>query len=139
MGRASRNEEGEKNADLYGPFWLCTTLWITIGVVGNFVSKLHHIRSASKESWQYDFKEASIACIVVYSYVALMSLVIWAMMKWKAVPAAFQDVLCVYGYSMFVPFLGAILCGVPNAMFQWAVCLLCGFWSCFYLLANFWR
>eukprot|EP00672_Neobodo_designis_P015887 CAMPEP_0174835324 /NCGR_PEP_ID=MMETSP1114-20130205/5350_1 /TAXON_ID=312471 /ORGANISM="Neobodo designis, Strain CCAP 1951/1" /LENGTH=362 /DNA_ID=CAMNT_0016069271 /DNA_START=44 /DNA_END=1132 /DNA_ORIENTATION=+ len=137
--RVSHNEAGEKNADLYGPFWLCTTLWITIGIVGNFVSKMAHTRSGSKDDWHYDFKEATVACVTIYAYTVLVSALVWGLMKWKAVPAAFQDVLCVYGYSMFLPFIAAILCGVPNTMFQLAVCLVCGVWSTFYLLANFWR
>jgi hypothetical protein len=135
----AHNAEGEKNADLYGPFWVTTTFWILVGIMGNMYSKIMHLRHKKEGEWSYDFKEATVACAVVYAYVGLMSLMIWGMMKWKAVPAAFPDVLCVYGYSIFVPLLAAILCGVPNTGWQWFVVVLCGFWSSMYLLMNFWR
>ena len=137
--RVSHSDAGEKTADIYGPFWICTTLWITIGIVGNFVSKMEHTKSGTETDWHYDFKEASVACITVYTFTTLVSALVWGIMKWKAVPAAFQDVLCLYGYSMFTPFIAAILCGVPNAYFQLGVCAVAGLWSTFYLLANFWR
>lgn len=129
----------ERMPDLYGPIWLSTTLWILIGIIGNAMSKLAHTKSKSTDSWSYDFTVATVAAGTVYAYVGLMSLMIWGIMKWKAVPASLPDVLCLYGYSMFIIILAAILCSFPNTGVQWFVCIAAGLWSGTYLLANFWQ
>ena len=140
----------DKSPDLYGPFWICTTLWMALAVVGNMMSKISHSHAmanrtpsggtlAPETTWSYDFTTASVACVTIYCYCGGMSLLLWGLMKWKCVPASLIDTLCIYGYSMFIFFLAAILCVVPVPFTQWVVCVLCGLWSSAYLLLNFWQ
>ena len=155
---AQTTSDKERFPDLYGPFWLTTTLWVTIGVVGNALSAIAHRKRLSAvtpapplvgnataapasiiDGWNYDFTEASIAAITFYAYTALMSLCIWGLMKWKAVPCAFLDIICLWGYSMFTFLVCAILCAVPSQLFQWVICFVCCVWSIAYLLVNFWQ
>jgi hypothetical protein len=146
----------ERRADLYGPFWLCTTLWIVLAVVSNMMSKLAYNKQVDARNqliaqlpsgvtleplsaWKYDFTNASVGALVIYLFVLLLSLLIWGLMKWKSVPVGLTDTLCLYGYSMFVYILCAILCSVPIKSFQWTVCILAFVWSAAYLLLNFWQ
>lgn len=137
----------ERQPDIYGPFWICTTLWVTLAIVGNIMSRLAYNKRVRElptgtpalGPWSYDFTVASVACFTVYAFCGLMPLCVWGLMLWKAVPAGLIDVLCLYGYSMFTFLLAAILCAFPSDGFQWAACIICGLWSLLYLFANFWK
>jgi hypothetical protein len=102
------------------------------------VPGLHQFTPPPPAKWVYDFKAASVGATVVYFYIVFMALVVWGLMKWKNVPVGFTDTVALYGYSMFVWILGAILCAVPQWAFQWLVCALAATWSAAYLLLNFW-
>lgn len=147
----------EKRPDLYGPFWVSTTLWMALAIVGNMLSRISYshaqrtaqanptppplpgVTTAPVAEWSYDFTTASIACVVIYSYCAAMSFLVWAAMKWKEVPVTLLDIVCLYGYSMFLFFLAAILCVIPITWLQWIIVVVAGLWSLAYLLANLWH
>lgn len=129
-----------RNPDLYGPFWICTTLWITMGVVSNIMSRLAYTKkNDTTTAWAYDFKAALIACLVIYLYCFVFGAIVWGIMKWKHLPATLVDTICLYGYSMFIFELIAILCMVPVGPLQWIFCIVGGLWSLAYLLLNFWH
>jgi hypothetical protein len=37
----------EKRADLYGPLWISTTLWVTLAIVGNIMDKISYTRRSA--------------------------------------------------------------------------------------------
>ncbi|RNE99163.1 protein YIPF2 [Trypanosoma rangeli] len=127
--------------DLYGPFWISTTLWMTLGVVSNVMSRIafSHRASDSEEKWKYDFTMASIASIVIYIYCFGLSCFVWGMMKYKELPVSLLDTLCLYGYSMFIFLPVVILCTIPVSALQWVIVMVGGVWSTAFLLINFWR
>lgn len=128
--------------DLYGPFWICTTLWVTIGVMGNVMSRISYARNHNGDSsgeWIFDFVLVPVACATVYLYCFVFGAIVWGVMKWKFLPVTLTDTLCLYGYSMFVFELIALLCVVPSTAFQWIIVLLGGAWSASYLIANLWH
>lgn len=136
-----------RRPDLYGPFWITTTLWITLAIVSNIMNKIAFERSqdsivngtkAPAADWMYDFKMASVACVTMYSYCFGMGAIVWGLMKWKSLPVSYLDALCLYGYSMFIFLLVAILCMIPVTMLQWLFVIVGGAWSSLYLLINFW-
>jgi hypothetical protein len=134
--------------DLYGPFWITTTLWMTLAIVSNIMSKIAFERQQEAvisgtpmpaATWAYNFSMASVACVLMYVYCAGMGLVVWGIMRWKNVEVSFIETLCLYGYSMFIFFLVAILCMIPVSSFQWLIVIVGGAWSCLYLFVNFWQ
>ena len=135
----------EARPDMYGPFWVCTTLWMTLAIVGNMMSKISHSHAKATGNplvpadWSYDFTVASVACVAIYVYVCAMSLILWGIMKWKNVPVTLLDTIALYGYSMFIWLLAAILCSIPNAFAQWIICIVAGLYSLLYLLMNLWH
>ncbi len=140
--------EINKNPDLYGPFWICTTLWMILAIVSNIMSKIAHDRVEAtyvggtrppSTKWSYDFSVAPVAAITIYAYCFGMAALVWGLMKWKNLPVALADTLCLYGYSMFIFLLAAILCMAPVVSAQWFVVIFCGAWSVTYLLINFWH
>ncbi|ORC91079.1 protein YIPF2 [Trypanosoma theileri] len=130
-----------RKPDLYGPFWICTTLWMTLGIVSNIMSKIAftHDSSNKDKKWKYDFSMASVACIVMYLYCFGFGCFVWGLMKYKGLPVSLTDTLCLYGYSMFIFLPMAILCTIPVSAFQWVIVMLGGVWSTAYLLINFWH
>eukprot|EP00744_Colponema_vietnamica_P009825 GILI01013945.1.p1 GENE.GILI01013945.1~~GILI01013945.1.p1 ORF type:complete len:393 (+),score=68.73 GILI01013945.1:85-1263(+) len=141
-----------KAPDLYGPFWICTTLWMLTAIISNILSKIANTRlNAQNKSnaeangypfvsveWNYDFTQASIALGTVYIYTALLSATLWGIMRWKDLPVGFTHCLCTYGYSMFLFLLAAILCIIPVGFLQWLACMIAAVWSSLYIILNFW-
>ncbi|EAN91229.1 hypothetical protein C3747_41g129 [Trypanosoma cruzi] len=127
--------------DLYGPFWICTTLWMALGVVSNVMSRIAfgHQSSDDKKKWEYDFTMASIASVVIYSYCFGLGCVVWGVMKYKELPVTLLETLCLYGYSMFLFLPVTILCAIPVSALQWVIVMVGGAWSTAFLLINFWR
>lgn len=139
-------------ADLYGPFWIATTLILASAIGGNVAS---YLQSRGRiNSWRYDFRKVTLASTVIYMYWWLVPLGIVAfsyMRSRKSTSSSteedqdplvaqsesrvrnrligveahnFVELLSVYGYSLaiFVPV--SILWAVPSAIFQWILVLL---------------
>ncbi|KPI89764.1 hypothetical protein ABL78_1144 [Leptomonas seymouri] len=129
-----------RKPDMYGPFWVCTTLWITLAVVSNIMSKIAYTRNNNNtEPWKYDFSVASVAYVTIYLYCFVFGSLVWGIMQWKNLPATIMDVVCLYGYSMFIFELVAILCMIPSSAAQWTFVMIGGVWSSAYLLINMWH
>ncbi|AAZ11717.1 hypothetical protein, conserved [Trypanosoma brucei brucei TREU927] len=124
--------------DLYGPFWICTTLWMLLGIVSNIMSRIEYGRNPNHDKkWTYDFTMASIASLVIYLYCFGFSCILWGVMRFKSLPLSLTDTLCLYGYSMFVFIPITILCAIPISFVQWFLVLMGGGLSTAYLLTNF--
>ncbi|CAJ1031377.1 putative Yip1 domain containing protein [Leishmania utingensis] len=129
-----------RKPDLYGPFWICTTLWMTLAVVSNIMSRIAYTKNNDKTNpWRYDFSVASVAYAVIYLYCFVFGAVVWGIMQWKNLPATLADTVCLYGYSMFIFELVAILCMIPSSTAQWCFVMVGGAWSTAYLLINMWH
>lgn len=129
-----------RKPDLYGPFWICTTLWMTLAVVSNIMSRIAYTKNnTTAQPWRYDFSVASVAYAVIYLYCFVFGAVVWGIMQWKNLPATLTDTVCLYGYSMFIFELVAILCMIPSSTAQWAFVMFGGAWSTTYLLINMWH
>uniref|UniRef100_H2Z156 Protein YIPF n=1 Tax=Ciona savignyi TaxID=51511 RepID=H2Z156_CIOSA len=106
--------------DMYGPFWICATLVLAIGVCGNLTTLLSHV---SDESYHYtpQFERLSIAAILVYSYTFLIPLLIKGVLWWRKTSTGHSvtDIICTYGYSLFIFIPVCILLLVPSNIFDW--------------------
>ncbi|KAK7945256.1 hypothetical protein WMY93_000984 [Mugilogobius chulae] len=122
-----------RNPDLYGPFWICTTLVFAIAISGNistFLSKL------GKPNYKYtpEFQKVTIAATAIFSYAWLLPLALWGVLLWRSnkvmnlVSYSFIEIVCVYGYSLAVYIPAVIIWILPYAWLQWlsivvALCL----------------
>ncbi|NXS38897.1 YIPF1 protein, partial [Pomatostomus ruficeps] len=95
------------NPDLYGPFWICATLVFTIAVSGNLSNFFIHL---GKPTYHYvpEFRKVSIAATTIYAYAWLVPLALWSFLMWRntkvmnIVSYSFLEIVCVYGYSLFI-------------------------------------
>lgn len=125
------------NPDLYGPFWISTTLIFVMAMTGNLASYISFVPSPAHPKWTYNFNQLTLAGSVVYSYVTLLPLLYWLLLRYYEASKKLVDVICIYGYtlSIFVPI--SILCVIPSNALRWLLVLIGGAVSAVFLLSNF--
>ena len=125
------------NPDLYGPFWISTTLIFTMAMTGNLASFISFQPTVAQPKWTYNFNQLTLAGSVVYSYVTLLPLLFWLLLRYYEASKKLVDVICIYGYTLsaFVPI--SILCVIPNNFLRWLLVLAGGAVSAVFLLSNF--
>ncbi|XP_028987745.1 protein YIPF1 [Betta splendens] len=122
-----------RNPDLYGPFWICTTLVFAIAISGN-LSKF--LTSLGKSGYKYtpEFPKVTIAATAIFSYAFLVPLALWGFLLWRnnkimnLVSYSFMEVVCVYGYSLSIYIPAVVVWILPYEWLRWcsivvALCL----------------
>ncbi|KAG9470797.1 protein YIPF2 [Eleutherodactylus coqui] len=129
--------------DLYGPFWICATLVITVTVVGNLATFIQ-MHGRTDYNYSPQFHKVTVAGIVIYSYAWLVPLALWGFLQWrKGVSSSvgtysFMETVCVYGYSLSAYIPSTVLCVLPFEIFRWIILLVAMCLSGFVLVLAFW-
>ncbi|KAL1509054.1 hypothetical protein ABEB36_003855 [Hypothenemus hampei] len=125
--------------DLYGPFWICVTLIFTIAISGNVANYLQH--ASTKYHWKYDFHLVSYAATTICLYVVLVPCIIWALLKYTSITNDIEELeqdtvtpgalelVCIYGYSLFIYIPAAVLWTIQISLVQWILVLIAAFIS----------
>lgn len=119
--------------DLYGPLWISVTLVFTIAISGNIANYLQHANSI-KYHWRYDFHLVSYAATVICLYVTLLPSILWGLLKWSTqvtdieglnedVTPGVLELICVYGYSLFIYIPVSVLWSIQINFLQWSLLL----------------
>ena len=103
--------------DLYGPFWICTTLIVVSSAAGSFDQ---YLGGVSKD----DMDKVTASCAFFYGYVTVLPLAIWGLLIYHKNPMRLLHIIGIYGYAMSVFIPTAILCTVPNTIVRWCLILL---------------
>ncbi|KAJ0464787.1 putative Yip1 domain, protein Yip5/YIPF1/YIPF2 [Helianthus annuus] len=94
------NEKTANRPDLYGPFWICTTLIFVSASIGTSITyladKIRH------KEWDYDIHMLTWSACVLYGYVVIVPITLYIVLKYLSVPLGLVQLLCLYGYSLFV-------------------------------------
>ncbi|KAI1236855.1 hypothetical protein IHE44_0015111 [Lamprotornis superbus] len=131
------------NPDLYGPFWICATLVFTIAVSGNLSNFFIHL---GKPTYHYvpEFRKVSIAATTIYAYAWLVPLALWGFLMWRnskvmnIVSYSFLEIVCVYGYSLFIYIPTAMLWIIPQKVVRWVLVVFSLCLSGSVLVMTFW-
>lgn len=100
----------KNRGDLYGPFWISTTLVFVLAMAGNIV-EWNELDPTKREDWRYDFSKVTLAATTIYTYVNLMPFLVWAFIRWRITTGpTLLEVICIYGYSLFAYIPVAIIC-----------------------------
>ncbi|CAG2058067.1 unnamed protein product [Timema podura] len=125
--------------DLYGPFWICVTLVVTIAISGNLAN---YIQTAGHSyHWKYDFHAVSYAATAIFSYAWIVPMLLWGLLKWRGgqdVKLTFLEILCVYGYSLAIYVPISVLWVIQIEWLQWLLVALGAFLSGSVLLMTTW-
>jgi hypothetical protein len=86
----------ENKPDLFGPFWILTSLIFVITVAGNLSMWLKCSGNC------YDFRFVPVAASLVYSVGFIIPLLLWLWGKMLYAQVKYADTVCLYGYALFV-------------------------------------
>jgi len=113
--------------DLYGPFWITTSLVFTAAVCSHMSSWLQSWMNAS--AWEYDLQSMVNAASVVYGYAGLSPVLAYLGLGQLGVEVKFITLICLYGYSLCVFIMASLVCLTPSNTAIWLALLGAGAWS----------
>ncbi len=122
----------EQKPDLYGPFWIYTTLIFIVASAGSLTKYIH-----GAEDEDYFQKFIPLAMAVIYGIGFCLPLIVKALMYVFGSETGFVLVLCIYAYSFTIYAPIFILC-IPFENLQWILLFLAVLDSSCFLLINFW-
>lgn len=127
---------GEK-PDLYGPFWITTTLAFMMAAFGNFARFLSS-ESDAKENWHSDVQKISNAASGGYACLVIVPLILFGLIKYAGTSSqpSYIELMSVYGYSLFPYIPACILNVVPFGWFRWIVVIVAFCFSTAFLAKN---
>jgi hypothetical protein len=111
----------ESPPDMYGPFWVATSLVFFIAGESNLNAYL----AQASGKFERDFTLLSLAASMIYVYTFLVSTGMWAAAKYSGGlnTLSLLQVVSMYGYSLSVFILASFLCVIPASWLQWIVVL----------------
>lgn len=109
------------NPDLYGPFWVVTTLVFLISVCGNVSGKISSYMSAAELNTASEFEKISVATSVLYTYHTLGPLLVWGYTRWRmeTVDLSLLELVCLVGYANTIYIPVAMVCTIPSLVVGW--------------------
>lgn len=111
------------NPDLYGPFWIATTVVVILfltGTISQFLAR------EGKSHFAYDFKLLSGAAGLIYGYTFVIPVGLWAALKWfKSESANLLECVTLYGYANLVWYVVFLFLRLGSRVMSW-LCGLCG-------------
>ncbi|KAI8773998.1 protein YIPF1 [Biomphalaria glabrata] len=125
------------NPDLYGPFWICTTLVFTTAIAGNMAN---YFSAVGSYKWKYDFHKVTFAATAIFSYWWVIPLLLYGVLWWRGSQAKFTflEMICVYGYSLVIYIPISILWAIQVSWLQWTLVVVGAVLSGSVLLLTFW-
>nr|XP_039252130.1 protein YIPF1-like [Styela clava] len=127
------------NPDVYGPFWICATLVMTIAICGNLTTYFNNFSDVNY-NYNPEFHRLVIAMVIVYGYTFLIPLVIRGILFFTKMQASYGylDILCLYGYSMFMFIPLSFLLLIPNCTVEWILVVITAVISGMVILVSLW-
>jgi hypothetical protein len=86
------------NPDLYGPFWVTTTVIFTTFVTSSLAASI--VAYMNGMPYVYNFGTLSFAVFVLYTYTFGSSFLVWACTKYFGCQPSLLNIINLYGYSM---------------------------------------
>ncbi|KAK0629777.1 hypothetical protein B0T17DRAFT_653352 [Bombardia bombarda] len=124
----------EGNPDLYGPFWIATTV-VLILFLGGTISD--YLAATGKEPFAYDFKLLSGAAGLIYGYTFVIPVALYLALRYFGSESAnLLECWALYGYANLIWIPVALISWSPITILNW-VFVAVGFGlSVFFLLRN---
>ncbi|KAJ4461110.1 hypothetical protein PAPYR_2559 [Paratrimastix pyriformis] len=77
-----------RNSDLYGPFWIITSLIFLMGIVGNLASWFEFVPTEAQPTWRYNFYDVTYATASLYPFLLFCSGGLWLLLTFCRKPEA---------------------------------------------------
>lgn len=116
-------EHMNDNPDLYGPFWIASTLIFISAAAGNTASyiayhKKHH-GAADGSGWYYDVDKVGGSMALFYGYIGIIGVLLYGILRYYKAGVSLATVWCTYGYALVSYIPMAALCVVPIEIARW--------------------
>mmetsp|Transcript_28208 Transcript_28208/g.25008 ORF Transcript_28208/g.25008 Transcript_28208/m.25008 type:complete len:180 (+) Transcript_28208:124-663(+) len=127
----------DNRPDLYGPFWIYTTLIFCLAAGGNMSKYLVHMGNPNQPfHTNYDF--VPLAAILIYCFGFGVPIIFTALLKFfGSKETKFIDTICIYGYSYSILIPISLLAIIPINIVEWILLILGIASSTWFLLNNF--
>mmetsp|Transcript_14467 Transcript_14467/g.35266 ORF Transcript_14467/g.35266 Transcript_14467/m.35266 type:complete len:274 (-) Transcript_14467:400-1221(-) len=119
--------------DMYGPFWICTTLVFLMAATGNVA---HYLETSKKTKWKYDFEKITTAAWIFYSSISIIPIAVWFALGHLNHAKSLVEVISIYGYSLFVFIPTCIICVAPIEWLRWTSIILSFMMSSIFIVRN---
>ncbi|OAD78708.1 hypothetical protein PHYBLDRAFT_130852 [Phycomyces blakesleeanus NRRL 1555(-)] len=120
--------------DMYGPFWLSTTVVFLVFVCSSLAGSLAAYLAGAPHV--YDFRLLSYAVFVVYTYTFLSPVLLWGATKYYGCQPSLMEIINYYGYSLTVWVPVSLLCVLPFDYARWAFVSIGFALTAFFLVKN---
>ena len=127
----------KEKPDLYGPFWIYTTLVIVLAVAGN----LSRLLQSGSAAFTYNFHFIPVAFAVIFGAGLGLPFALKLLMKFMGAAffsGTFMEILGIYGYSFTSFLVTALVCAVPVSGLQWAFVAYAAVTSTGFLVTALW-
>lgn len=125
----------EAKPDLYGPFWVTTTLIFLMGATGNLANYMRH----EGANWQSNFHKVTYGASLFYGVLGLVPIAVWYLLDKVKQNKPLVEIMSLYGYSLFVFIPSCVLCVIPLALIRWLSILISLVFSLTFLFRNVWN
>ena len=131
-----------ENPDLYGPFWILSTLVLCLFVAGNIERYSRHTEEGDEDAeFEYNYSLIPVAMCVLYGVGFGLPLLIKCLVNTYAVspdPTPLVNAVGIYGYSFTSFIFTTILCSIPWDWLQWLLISYSAFTSLSFLIMTYW-
>ncbi|KAG0050792.1 hypothetical protein BGZ83_004421 [Gryganskiella cystojenkinii] len=120
--------------DLYGPFWISTTVVFVLFVMSSIIDSINAY--LKNEPYAYDIGHLTFAFAAIYTYAFLVPAAIWGATKYYGCQPDLLEMLALYGYGLTIWVPVAFLSVLPWNLLRWALVLAGGGASGLFLVRN---
>jgi NADH:ubiquinone oxidoreductase subunit 5 (subunit L)/multisubunit Na+/H+ antiporter MnhA subunit len=132
----------KEKPDLYGPFWIYTTLVVVIAMMGNLARYIDLVIKEDSAKFEENYEFVPVAATVIYSIGFGLPLLLKLIMKFMGTgffSSSYLEVLGIYGYSFTSFILTAFLCCIPSETIRWLLIGYSALTSTAFLMITYWN
>ncbi|KAF9325535.1 hypothetical protein BG006_010986 [Podila minutissima] len=122
--------------DLYGPFWISTTVVFVLFVTGSIVDSINAYMNGVP--YTYDVRGLTFAFATIYIYSFLVPLMVWGSTKYFGCQPDLLEMLALYGYAMTIWIPVSVLSVLPYDLARWILVGIGAGLSGIFLIRNMW-
>ncbi|KAF9920616.1 hypothetical protein FBU30_009537 [Linnemannia zychae] len=105
------------NPDLYGPFWIATTVIFVLFVTSSIVDSINAY--INKTTYQYNIFQMTFAFGTIYTYAFLIPLLVWGATKYFGCQPDLLEMFALYGYALTIWIPVSVLSVIPIELARW--------------------